>query len=353
LLILAGAAVSLYGTRVPGRSYKGPFEPLSDDERAIREELQKHVAALAGKIGERNLVRYTALNADADYVRDTLREMGYAVREQSFDAGGLSARNIEAELPGSAQAGEIVVIGAHYDSVIGSPGANDNASGVAAMLALARLARAQSPPRTIRFVAFVNEEPPFFQSWRMGSRVYARECRQSATADSKQRGDNIVAMLSLETIGYYSDASGSQAYPFPFRWLYPDTGNFIAFVSNISSRGLLHKVVAAFRERTRFPSEGAAAPEMIPGISWSDHWSFWKEGYPAIMVTDTAFYRYGYYHTQRDLPEQLSYDQMARVVGGLAHVVNALAEWPGIETKRVSRPGDPALHSENKLAVRR
>jgi len=318
LLIVAGAAVVLYGTRVPGRSYKGPFEPLTDPERENRAELQKHVAMLAGTIGERNLIRYKALNDAADYIRDELRGMGYEVREHSFDAGGLTVRNIEAELSGGPRADEIVVIGAHYDSVIGSPGANDNASGVAAMLALARLARAERHSRTLRFVAFVNEEPPFFQSWRMGSRVYAR--------DSRQRGERIVAMISLETIGCYSDSRRSQAYPFPFSLLYPDTGNFIAFVSNLASRRLLHRAIAAFREQTRFPSEGAAAPEIIPGISWSDHWSFWKEGYPAIMVTDTAFYRYGYYHTARDLPENLAYDRMARAVAGLAHVVDALAK---------------------------
>jgi Zn-dependent M28 family amino/carboxypeptidase len=243
--------------------------------------------------------------------------MGYDAREHAFNAGGLQARNIEAELPGTSQPGEIVVIGAHYDSVVGAPGANDNASGVAALLVLARVARAQAHPRALRFVAFVNEEPPFFQSWRMGSRVYARRCRE--------RGERITAMVSLETLGYYTDAPRSQAYPFPFNLLYPDTANFVAFVGNFSSRKLLHKCVAAFRQNTRFPSEGAAAPEFIPGIGWSDHWAFWKEGYPAVMVTDTAFYRYGYYHTARDLPEQLSYDATARVVRGLRDVVSHLA----------------------------
>jgi Zn-dependent M28 family amino/carboxypeptidase len=318
VFVLAGAAAILYGTRVPGRSYRGAFEPLAEQERVIRDELQKHVVMLAGRIGERNLIRYEALNAAADYIRESFREMGYTPREQSFDAGGLSSRNIEAELAGHSQAAEIVVIGAHYDSVIGSPGANDNASGVAALLALARMAKSQRFSRTLRFVAFVNEEPPFFQSWRMGSRIYAREC--------KRRGERIAAMVSLETIGYYSDARGSQAYPFPFGLLYPRTGNFVAFVSNMRSRKLLHEVIAAFREHTRFPSEGAAAPEIIPGISWSDHWSFSQEGYPAVMVTDTAIYRYGQYHTSLDTPEIVAYDRLARVVAGLGRVVEELAK---------------------------
>jgi Zn-dependent M28 family amino/carboxypeptidase len=173
----------------------------------------------------------------------------------------------------------------------------------------------------VRFVAFVNEEPPFFTSGEMGSRVYARACRA--------RNDDIVAMLSLETIGYYSDAPRSQAYPAPFGLLYPDTGNFVTFVANYRSRPLLHQVMSAFRANAQFPSEGAAAPEWIPGVGWSDHWSFWKEGYPGVMVTDTALFRYPHYHTSQDTPEKLDYPRMARVFSGLQQVMRALAESAG------------------------
>jgi Zn-dependent M28 family amino/carboxypeptidase len=239
------------------------------------------------------------------------------VREHRYTAEGLEFRNLEAERRGGSRAEEIVVFGAHYDSVVGSPGANDNASGVAALLELARRARQRRFARTLRFVAFVNEEPPNFQSGTMGSLRYA--------AEAKQRGERIVAMLSLETIGYYTDAPGSQFYPAPFGLLYPDRGNFIAFVGNPRSRPLLHRVVAAFREHARFPSEGAAAPGWIPGIAWSDHWAFWKHGYPAVMVTDTALFRYPQYHTQLDQPGILDYPRLARVVGGLHRVLDALA----------------------------
>lgn len=316
VLLLAVLAV-LYCTRMPGRSYAGPLEPLTEQEQALRDEMREHVGVLAGRIGERNMVRLRALRAAADYLRATFSGMGYDVREQVFRVEGEEVRNLEAEVKGSARPEEIVLLGAHYDSVIGAPGANDNASGVAALVALARWAREREFARTVRFVAFVNEEPPFFQSSEMGSRVYARE--------AKKRGERIVAMLSLETIGCYRDVPGSQSYPVPFGLLYPNTGNFIAFVGNVGSRELVHRVISVFRETTKFPSEGAAAPGWIPGIGWSDQWSFWQEGYAGVMITDTALFRYAEYHTERDLPERLDYERMARVVAGVERMIAALA----------------------------
>jgi Zn-dependent M28 family amino/carboxypeptidase len=226
-------------------------------------------------------------------------------------------RNSEGDGKGTALVAEVIVVGAHGDSVDGAVGANDNGSGVAAVLELARLFREAKPARTLRLVAFVNEEPPFFKTEQMGSRVYARR--------SKARGENVVAMFSLETIGYYSDRPGSQRYPFPLGFFYPSTGNFIAFVSNLSSRALLHEVLASFRRHAEFPSESVAAPAFIPGVDWSDHWSFWKEGYPALMVTDTAPYRYPYYHTVQDTPDKVDYERAARVATGLQGMLSELA----------------------------
>jgi hypothetical protein len=314
------ALAILYGTRVPGSSYRGPFAPLTEDERAIEAEVRGHVEKLAGEIGERNMFLPAALDAAANYIRSQFEGMGYSVRVQEYTTQGRTVRNLEVEIPAqkdSLQGSEIVLFGAHYDSVAGAPGANDNASGVAALLALARRARSIQFARTVRFVAFVNEEPPFFTATGMGSRVYARACRE--------RGEMIVAMLSLETLGYYTDAPSSQQYPFPFGLLYPSTGNFVTFVGNFRSRDLLHRAMRAFRQQAKFPSEGAAAPEAIPGIGWSDHWSFWIEGYPAIMVTDTALFRYPHYHTTRDTPDKLTYDRMARVIAGLQEVLTRLA----------------------------
>jgi Zn-dependent M28 family amino/carboxypeptidase len=239
------------------------------------------------------------------------------VSRQEYELYAANCSNLEVEITGTSRPGEIVVVGAHYDTVVGTPGANDNTSGVAAVLALARRFSNRKPDRTIRFVAFVNEEPPFFQSKRMGSRVYAKRCRE--------RGENIVAMMSLETIGYYDDSPGSQKYPPPFGLLYPSKGNFIGFVGNVGSRALVQKVVGSFRRNEKFPSEGGAFPAFIPGIGFSDHWSFWQEGYSALMVTDTAMYRYPYYHHPDDTLDKIDFERMARVVRGLEKVVGELA----------------------------
>jgi Zn-dependent M28 family amino/carboxypeptidase len=216
----------------------------------------------------------------------------------------------------------VVVVGAHYDSVEGgTPGADDNASGVAGLLALARRFGKTPSARTLRFVAFANEEPPYFQTEEMGSLVYARGCAA--------RGERVVAMLSLETMGMFSEAPGTQHYPFPFDALSPSTGDFLAFVGNVRSTKLVRDAVATFRRTRMLPAEGAAVPDLAPGVGWSDHWSFWQTGVPALMVTDTAPFRNANYHEESDTPETLDYRKLARAVVGLAAVIEALAALPG------------------------
>ena len=303
--------------RMPGESYRGPLSAATDEIRALERQLRAHVDMLAGEIGERNVFRYPQLVSAAEYIKKTLSESGYEVARQGYDVSGQACENIEAEVRGTDRPDEIVLIGAHYDSVKGSPGANDNATGVAAILALAG-AFAQNPaPRTLRFVAFANEEPPFFQGRHMGSRVYAKR--------SRQRGEHIILMVSLETIGYYSNESGSQRYVFPLHFFYPSTGNFIAFVSNVENGQLVRQLVGAFRRHTSFPSEGAALWGWLPGVGWSDHWAFWKEGFPAVMVTDTALFRDPAYHTSKDTPKNIHYEHFARVVSGLQAVIAEFA----------------------------
>ncbi len=307
--------------RMPGKSHRGPLPALTETQAGLRDALKRDIETLAGEIGERNLYRYDKLLEAARYIEDSLAEAGYEVERQAFEVNGKTCVNLAAEITGRNRAGEIVVVGGHYDTVPGCPGANDNGTGVAATLVLARVMRDLDPERTLRFVLFVNEEPPFFQTPTMGSWVYARQCRQ--------RQENIVAMLSLETIGYYRQEKGSQRYPMAgISLFYPSTGNFISFVGNVGSRRLVRRVVGAFRRHASFPSEGGALPGGIPGVGWSDHWAFWREGYPALMVTDTAPYRYPHYHEPSDTPDKIDYDRTARVVAGLQDVLEELANAP-------------------------
>jgi Zn-dependent M28 family amino/carboxypeptidase len=277
---------------MPGKSYAGPLPPLSGEHRALSLRLRLHVAALA--VNERN----TDLETPARYIEHALKDFS----TQEFTSGGRKVRNIET---GSGD----LVVGAHYDTVPGSPGADDNASGVAVLIELARRV-----PAGVRFVAFANEEAPYFLGPEMGSFVYARE-----------RGAQVRAMFSLEMLGYYSDAPGSQNYPAPLGMFYPDRGDFIAFVGDLGARSLVRRSIESFRKHAKFPSEGLAAPAFLPGIAWSDHWSFRKHGYPAVMITDTAFYRYPHYHRASDTPDKLDYERMARVTLGLAEMLHEFA----------------------------
>lgn len=318
LLVLSFFAFFGWTSGMVGKSFSGHFFPLSEQEKNICARLRDHVFTLAGEIGERNIWLPQKLDAAALYIEKVWQGQGFAVQRQEYEARGVVSANLIVEVPGGSKPDEIVVVGAHYDSVLGSPGANDNGSGVAALLEISRLLINSKPSRTVRFAAFTNEEPPFFLGRDMGSRIYA----------SRSRGLNekIVGMLSLETMGYYSEIPDSQEYPFPFSFFYPHTANFIGFVGNIRSRHLVRTSLAAFRRSTRFPSEGTAAPGWITGIGWSDHWSFWRERYRAIMITDTAFFRYPHYHTRQDTPEKIDYERLARVTGGMAQVVMELAD---------------------------
>ena len=305
----------MLSTRMPGRSHQGPLPPATPAEEESSTRLRSHVEHLASTIGERNVWRSGTLDAAADYVADALPAR-YERSEQTFEAEGCRLRNVVAERRG--RTAEVVVVGAHYDSVRHCPGANDNASGVAALLEIARLLPTTELARSVRLVAFPNEEAPFFDTDAMGALQHARRCRED--------GENVAAMLSLETLGYYRDEPGSQVYPMKLGALgYPAEGNFVAFVGDVASKPLLHRAVGVFRETTAFPSEGLAAPAWVPGVGWSDHFVFWGQGYRALMVTDTAPFRYPQYHTPEDTPDRLDYDRLARVTSGLARVTAGLA----------------------------
>jgi Zn-dependent M28 family amino/carboxypeptidase len=301
---------------IPGGAYCATARGLADS--ALAKNLRAEVETLSVKIGERNHLHKDRLDAAADYIEKSLANEKVRVSRQTFHVKGEPFYNIEAEIRGAARPEKIIVVGAHYDSAAGTPGANDNASGVAALIELARIFSDRAPDCTIRFVAFANEEPPFFWSKNMGSLVYARRCRE--------KGEDIASMISIETIGYYSDAEKSQRYPFPINILKKNRkGNFIAFVSNISSRDLLHASMKSFRAGSDFPLDGMALPAFVPRVVSSDHSSFWRQGYRAIMVTDTARFRYPYYHKPQDLPDKMDFTKMAMVVEGIGKVTEALA----------------------------
>ncbi len=283
---------------------------------ALSTRLHTHVETLATTIGGR--IAATGLEKAATYIEQQLHSYGYASRRQTFTASGDTFANIEAEVRGVQHPEKILVIGAHYDTAGNLPGANDNGSGVAATLELAREFATAKPARTIRWVFFANEEPPYFQTPEMGSYVYAKRCRE--------RNEDIAAMLSLETIGFYTDQRGSQTYPIGFHPNYPDRGNFLGFVADVKSIFLLRTALKTFRRATSLPAQGVAAPSSITGIAWSDHWSFWQFGYKALMLTDTAPFRYPYYHTGQDTPDKLDYARLADAVRGIAAIVDHLAK---------------------------
>lgn len=303
-------------TKMPGVSYQGEIASLSDYENAIQERLYSHIFTLSQTIGERHVGAYENLTKAANYIREEFEGIGYKPQKQTYTTEGKDFDNIWVEKKGKIHPESILIIGAHYDTVPGTPGADDNASGVACLLELAKEGFDQETACTIRFVSFVNEEPPFFHTEQMGSYVYAKACRD--------RQENIIGMLSLEMLGFYSDEPNSQDYPPEIAKFYPNQGNFIGFVGNPESQEFLYKVITLFRQAAQIPSEGLIAPTLIPAVDLSDQCSFWQMGYPAIMLTDTAFYRNHHYHTHRDTIEKLNFDSMTKLTVALSKLLHHL-----------------------------
>jgi Zn-dependent M28 family amino/carboxypeptidase len=288
------------------------------DLLALADELRRDVTMLATDIGERHTRKPKSLRLAEDFCAAAMTKAGYDVLRYPYEAHGMTCHNLEATLRGTTHPDHIVLLGAHYDSVYNCPAANDNGSGIAGTLAIARRLAAHPLPCTVRFVCFVNEEPPHFHQETMGSWVYAQACRQ--------RGDDIRAMFTLETIGCYKHEPGSQRWPAtPFSRLLPSVGDFILTVGNTQSAPIVRTASEAFRKHTRFPILSVAIPNSLGDMGWSDHWGFQREGYPAFMVTDTAPFRYNQYHTSDDTPERLDYVSMARVVDGMLAATIALA----------------------------
>jgi Zn-dependent M28 family amino/carboxypeptidase len=297
--------------------YQPSLSPSTPSPQVVETStLEDTVRVLAAEIGERNLGRYDKLEQTRDYITRRLETAGYKVELQEYQTQS-DKRNVYNLVATKAGNDEIVVIGAHYDTMTITPGANDNGSGVAVLLQLAERLKDMTSERTVRFVFFVNEEPPYFMTSDMGSTVYAKQCAQ--------RKDNIVGMLSLETMGYYTDEPASQHFP-PGITGYPDTGNFLAFVAEPNSQELLDICLENFEG---LPVESLVAPAELEGVSWSDHASFWRYGYQGVMVTDTAPFRYPHYHRETDTPDKLNYRALGLAARGLESVVRALAHDTG------------------------
>jgi len=282
----------------------------ADDIKEIETNLEVTVRFLSERIGPRSYQDLERLERAAEYIEDKIRSYGCEVKKQTFNYTGNNYHNIIGEVRGRWRPGEILVIGAHYDTVSGTPGADDNASGVAGLLELIRLTVIKPSTKTIRFVAFTLEEPPVFRTRHMGSYIYAKSLKKEKV--------KVEGMISLEMIGYYCDREGCQYYPFPFfKWFYPEKGNFIAFVGDISSKAFTKRVKNAFMKASTLPVESINTLSIVPGVDFSDHASFWDFGYQAFMITDTAFYRNPHYHSAGDTANTLDYKRMALLICGL------------------------------------
>jgi hypothetical protein len=306
LLVLGPAALTLgVGSLCSGETMA---------RQAIRQRLEAHLHYLSVTLGDRSISRPGTLQAAENYVWQNFAAMGYAPRRQAF-------RYLEAEvanvIAGNENSDGYYILGAHFDTVAGTPGADDNASGIAVLLEAARLARNLTPPKPWAFIAFTLEEPPAYFTPTMGSRVYAHRARRQQA--------HILGMLCLEMVGYYSQAPNSQSLPLPLRLMgYPTTGNFIGLVSNWPSRSLMVRLEAAIKAGARLPAVTLAVPlggHILPEVRLSDHASFWDEGYPALMLTDTAFMRNPNYHGPGDVMDQLDLTAMTELTLGLVKFI--------------------------------
>ena len=336
-LALAGCRATLYE---PTPSVDLPPRP-----EQLEDNLRGHVQVLAGEIGERNCFRRNNYDAAADYIEQTFKETGLAVRRQAvivpecdrFKCGAMTVYNIEVVLPGREPGGTIV-IGAHYDTKVasphwkdsgtrplldqpGTPGADDNASGVAVLLELARELSKTRPRYTIRFVAFANEEPPFFQTDAMGSAVYAR----SLVDD----GVDVRAMIAMDTIGCFHKTSSSKRPGAASLFNLPYTFDYVMMIGNLRGRRLMHRSAKLFQDHAHTPVRVLTLPRLVRGIAWSDDASFWEQGIPAFCLTDSAYLRNDRYHGVDDTPDTLDYGPMADIAWAMRFVVETLAGGSG------------------------
>jgi Zn-dependent M28 family amino/carboxypeptidase len=290
------------------------------DISTIASRARRIVETLANEYPSRHGRTPRMLNGAAEFIEREFKDLGYVVQSYPYESEGTTVRNLVVEVKGSKPELSCIVVGAHYDTVAGTPGADDNASGIAGLIELARLQQNRPMHRTIRFVAFPHEEPPYFYTHLMGSRQYAEALRQ--------KGEDVVVMLALEMLGYAGE-NYRQLYPAPFMRVlgrYPRYGDFIALVGNLRSLATMSIVRRAMRGQGTIGVESLSAPGFIPPLFLSDHSSFWKAGFPALMITDTAFLRNPHYHKESDTPDTLNYAFLAKVVSAVQTAVQVLGD---------------------------
>jgi len=287
-----------------------PLEDGMESQLVVFEnDLRADVSYLSETLGPRNPVHHASLVAAADWIEERWESQGYAVKRQTFLVEGKECANLEIEIPGGRTPSEIVIVSAQYDTWTESPGANNNAGGMAVLLKLSEMLADQRPDRTVRLVAFTTQEPPYDNTESQGSLRYARRCRE--------RNEDIRVMLCMDAIGIYKQDPGTQNLPFPFSLFYPDRGNFLGFIADLGSRASVVEVTRGFKKGSSFPIEAGCAPKWVKGVTWSDHFSFWKYNYRAIQITDTGAFRSPSHTTNDDTIDKIDFRALARITVGM------------------------------------
>ncbi len=313
ILFLAFLFFSYWYMMKCGGNWKG--EPLEKQMKAELSEIKKGMASdieYLQKLGPRNSENektYNQLRHCEEWIRQRWESQGYVVKKHTFSIREKEYSNLEIEIKGRTLPSEIIIISAQYDTLPDSPGANNNGSGIAILFQLSQLLRKHTPDKTLRLLNFVNEEDPLFGTEMMGSFQYAKR--------SHQLREDIKVMLSMDALGIYKEEPNSQKLPFPFSMFYPDRGNFLAFIGDLSSRKYMIEMTRGFKKGSSFPIEAGVVPKWAKGAAWSDHSSFWKFGYPGIMVTDTGGFRSPSHTTKEDTMEKLNFEAMSRIVIGM------------------------------------
>jgi len=299
-----------YMVRCEGTWDEAPLEMgMKEELKGMENELRAIVSFFADSLGPRNPVHYASLTAAKNWIINRWESIGYEVNEQTFLVEGKECSNLEIVLPGSQRSSEIVILSAQYDTWPDSPGANNNASGMAVLLKLSEMLKNYQPDRTLRLVAFTTQEPPYDNTESMGSLRYAQR--------SKELGEDIRVILSMDAIGIYRHEPGTQKLPFPFSLFYPDRGDFLGFIANLKTRPYVVEATRGFRKGSSFPIRGGGVPSWVKGAAWSDHGSFWKFGYAGMQITDTGAYRSLSHTTSEDTIDKIDFVALARITIGM------------------------------------